>query len=206
MIEPEDLIFPDTTAHPFKLAIRESGALNHATSVSIASKLTGLESTPVIGAFDADHLQQIHTRIFVDVFPRAGQLRLSRPSSLSSSLDSLFDKLARENRLKGLELDEWSKRAAEYLVGIERINPFDEGSEIASIEFIRELAIENGLTLHWEHTLTEFSGDELMAQVQTIQSENLRRLLILAVDPDLSNRKSTSGRELHNALDLIRFP
>ena len=57
MIEPEDLIFPDTTAHPSKLAIRESGALNHATADSIASKLTGLESTPVIGAFDANHLQ-----------------------------------------------------------------------------------------------------------------------------------------------------
>jgi cell filamentation protein len=205
VIEPEDLTFPDTSTHQPGLLIPESRELNQATVDSIASKLTGLESAPVIGGFDANHLQQIHARIFEEVFPRAGQLRQQRPSSLSSSLDSLFDKLARENRLKGLELDEWSKRATEYLLGIERINPFEEGSDIASIEFFRELATENGLTLHWEHTLTEFSGDELRAQFQTIQSDNLRRLLILAVDPDLSKRKTLPSRDRNSTLDLIPF-
>lgn len=205
MIEPEDLIFQDTATHESSLLIRESGTLNRATVDSIASKLTGLEAKPVIGAFDANHLQQIHARIFQDVFLRAGQLRQQRPSSLSSSLDSLFDRLAAEDRLKGLELDKWSKRAAEYLRGIDRINPFDEGSDIASIEFFRELATENGLTLHWEHTLTQFSGDELSAQFQTIQSDNLRRLLILAVDPDLSKRKSVPSRDRNMSRDLIPF-
>jgi cell filamentation protein len=205
VIEPEDLIFPDTTAHSFKRAIPEPGALSHATADSIATRFTRLETAPVIGAFDASHLQEIHARIFQDALPRAGHLRQPRPSSLSSSLDSLFDKLARENRLKGLELDEWSKRAAEYLHGIQRINPFDEGSDIASIEFFRQLAAENGLTLRWEPTLTEFSRAELSAQVQTIQSDNLRRLLILAVDPDLSKRKSIPSRDRNNSLDLIPF-
>ena len=121
-------------------------------------------------------------------------------------MDSLFDRLARENRLKGLELDEWSKRATEYLRGIERINPFDEGSDIASIEFFRELATENGLTLRWAPTLTESSRDELQAQIQNLQSDNLRRLLILAVDPDLSKRKSLPSRDRNNSLDLIPFP
>jgi cell filamentation protein len=205
MIEPEDLIFPDTTTHPLTLGIRESGELNHATADSIAQKLTGLESKPVIGAFDANHLQQIHARIFEDALPRAGQLRELRPSSLSSSLDSLFDRLARENRLKRLELDEWSKRAGKYLHGIERLNPFDEGSDIASIEFFRELATENGLSLRWSPTLTEPSIDELQMQIQALQSNNLRRLLILAVDPDLSKRKSIPSRDRNNSLDLIPF-
>jgi cell filamentation protein len=206
VIEPEDLIFPDTTAHSFKRAIPELGALSHTTADSIASRLTRLETAPVIGAFDASHLQEIHARIFQDALPRAGQLREPRPSSLSSSLDSLFDKLARENRLKGIVLDEWSKRTAEYLHRIERINPFDEGSDIAAIEFFRELASENGLTLHWAPVSMESSRDELQAHIQNLQSTNLRRLLILAVDSDLSKPKSVSGRELHNTLDLIPFP
>ena len=205
MIEPEDLIFPGTTTHQSSLFNRQSGALNHATFDSIASKLTGLESAPVIGAFDANHLQQIHARIFADVLPRAGKLRQLRPSSLSSSLDSLFDKLAREDRLKGLELNEWSKRATDYLHGIERINPFDEGSDIASIEFFRELAAENGVTLSWRPTI-ESSKDELQWQIQALQNGNLRRLLILAVDPDISKRESISGRDRHNTLDLFPFP
>jgi fido (protein-threonine AMPylation protein) len=205
VIEPEDLIFPDTAAHSFKFAIPEPGALSHAAMDSIASKLTGLESTPVIGAFDARHLQEIHARIFEDALPRAGKLRKPRPSSLASSLDSLFDKLTRENRLKGLELNEWSKRATEYLHGIERINPFDEGSDIASIELFRELATESGLTVRWSQTLTGPSIDELQVQLQALQSNNLRRVLILAVDPDLPNRKSLPNRDRNNSLDLIPF-
>lgn len=206
MIEPEDLIFPDTTAHPAKLAIRESGTLSHPTADSIASRLTRLETAPVIGAFDASHLQEIHARIFQDALPRAGQLREPRPSSLSSSLDSLFDRLTRENRLKGLELNEWSKRATEYLHGIERINPFDEGSDIASIEFFRELATENGFTLRWSPTLTESLMDKLHAQIQNLQSGNLRRLLILAVDPDLSKRNSLQTLDRRNSVDLVPYP
>lgn len=199
MIEPEDLIFPDSTTFSSKSVTSES-ALQ-----SIVYKLKGLESAPVIGAFDASHLQEIHAHIFQDVLPLAGQLRAPRPSSLSSSLDSLFDGLATENRLKGLELGEWSKRASDYVRKIERINPFDEGSDLASIELFRELATENGITLRWAPTSMESSRDELQAQIQSLQSANLRRLLILAVDPDLSKRKSISGREPHNSWDMIPF-
>lgn len=200
MIGPEDLIFPDAATYSSKFATSES-ALN-----SIVSKLKGLESTPVIGAFDANHLQEIHAHIFQDVLPRAGQLRAPRPSSLSSSLDSLFDKLATENRLKGLELDAWSKRATDYLREIERINPFGESSDLASIELFRELATENGLTLRWAPKSMESSRDELQAQIQNLQGNNLRRLLILAVDPDLSKGKSAPDRDRQNSLELFPFP
>lgn len=201
MIEPEDLIFPDTATHPSKFVTSEAAV--H----SIVSKLKALEFTPVIGAFDANHLQQIHARIFDDALPLAGKLRAPRPSSLSSSLDSLFDRLARENRLKGLELDAWSGRATDYLREIGQINPFEEGSDLSSVEFIRELASENGLTIRWTLTLTEASTrDELQAQVQALQSNNLRRLLILAVDPDLAKRKSPPMEYRYNSLDLFPFP
>lgn len=200
MIEPEDLIFPDTATYSSKFATSESAM--HA----VASKLNGLEAAPVIGAFDANHLQQIHARIFEGVLSQPGQLRAPRPSSLSSSLDSLFDKLARENRLKGLELDAWSKRATDYLREVELINPFDQGSDVAANELFRELASENGLTLRWACTSMDSSREELQAQIQEFQSNNLRRLLILAVDPDLSKRKLISGWELHNSFDSIQFP
>ncbi len=180
--------------------------MNHTTLQSIASKLTALESTPVIGAFDANHLQQIHARIFENALPEAGQLRAPRPSSLSSSLDSLFDRLAGENRLKGSELDAWSKRATHYRHEIERINPFHEGSDIASAEFLRELAMENGITLRWATALAQSPDAELQMQAQRLQSENLRRLLILAVDPDLSKRKAIPGWDRCNSVEWFLLP
>jgi fido (protein-threonine AMPylation protein) len=206
VIEPEDLTVPDVPIRRSEFAISESGAVNHSTPHSIAINLMALESKPVIGAFDANHLQQIHAHIFQEVLPLAGQLRERRPSSLSSSLDTLFDRLARENRLKGLELDAWSKRVTHYRHEIERINPFHEGSDIASAEFLRELAMENGITLRWTTALVQSSEAELQMRTQKLQSENLRRLLILAVDPDLSKRKSFQDRDRHESMDLFAIP
>lgn len=206
MIEPEDLMIPGTATDRSEFALSAPGAVNQTTLRPIAANLSALESAPVIGAFDANHLQQIHSRIFQDVLPQAGQLRTPRPSSLSSSLDRLFDRLARENRLKGLELDAWSKRATHYWHEIELINPFEEGSDLASAEFVRELASENGITLHWATSLAQSSETELQLQAQTLQSANLRRLLILAVDPDLSKRKPVPGRDRSSSLELFPLP
>src|SRR3954466_179275 len=121
------------------LATPDSVAFDRTTAETIAVRLADLRSAPVPGAYDAIHLQQIHARIFQDLFPWAGQFRA--PES-SSSLDTLFDKLARENRLKGLDPDVWSKRSAEYFTEIVAIEPFVGGTELSSMEFFRELAGE----------------------------------------------------------------
>lgn len=39
------------------------------------SRVVELAGTPVVGAFDLPHLQEVHRRIFFDVYPWAGQLR-----------------------------------------------------------------------------------------------------------------------------------
>ncbi|UWZ85109.1 hypothetical protein [Occallatibacter riparius] len=205
MIEPEDLMIPETATHRSEFALSAPGTVNQTTLRSIAANLLAMESAPVIGAFDANHLQQIHARIFRDVLPQAGHLRAPRQSSLSSSLDRLFDRLAGENRLKGLELDAWTIRVADYLRETDLIKPFDQGSDIASAELFRELAMENGITLRWARSLAQ-SSEELQLEAQTLQSENLRRMLILAVDPDLSRRKPVPGRDRSNSLDLFPFP
>jgi hypothetical protein len=86
------------------------------------------------------------------------------------------------------------------------LNPFDQGSDIASAEFLRELAMENGITLRWTTALVQSSEAELQMQTQKLQSENLRRLLILAVDPDLCKQKLLPERDRQNSLELFPFP
>src|SRR5579863_4586780 len=114
MIEPEDLILPGNLSIHNQPAIDVPGVFDRATAEAIAVRLSNLESKPVAGAYDSIHLQQIHARIFEGVFPWAGKLREPQSSVLTSSLDVLFDKLARENRLKGLDVDAWSKRSTDY--------------------------------------------------------------------------------------------
>jgi cell filamentation protein len=203
LIEPEDLMIPGNSAIHNRLEISAPGPLDQAMTETIGARLAELRSRPVSGAYDSIHLQQIHARIFQDMFPWAGQFRA--PES-SSSLDTLFDKLARENRLKGLDADIWSKRSTGYFTEIVAIEPFIGGTELASREFFRELAIENNMALRWSNAMSEPSHEEMQSHLQEAQSNNLRRILMLAVDPCPSGARSSGGLTERNPLGLIARP
>ena len=199
MIEPKDLIIPGNSSIHNRLAINVPGAFDPATAEIFAARLAQLEFKSVIGAYDAVHLQQIHARIFQNLFPWAGQFRTVK---YSSSLDVLFDRLARENRLKGLDVDAWSKRSAGYIAEITSIEPFIGGFDLASMEFFRELAGENDINLLWTNVVDEpFHG--FQTQVQTAQSNDLRRILMLAVDPEPSRVWQGRSLEVRNTLEGI---
>jgi fido (protein-threonine AMPylation protein) len=199
LIEPEYLIIQGSPIHD-RPEDSSPSAVDRAFVGTIAARLAEFRSVSVPGAYDSVHLQQIHARIFQDLFPWAGQFRA--PES-SSSLDALFDRLARENRLKGLDPDVWSKRSTEYFTEIVAIEPFIEGTDFASLEFFRELASENNLTLHRRNGRSELSHDELQSHLQEAQSNSIRRILMLAVDPYPSIKRAMGSREDHKTRDRI---
>jgi cell filamentation protein len=199
LIEPEDLFLPGDGPIHNRSAISAPGTLDRATAETIAVRLAELRSEPVPGVFDSIHLQQIHAHIFQDLFPWAGQFRA--PES-SSSLDTLFDRLARENRLKGLDLDVWSKRSTDYFTEIAAIEPFVRGTELVSLEFFRELASENNLTLRWPNAMSEPSHEEMQSQLQRTQSNNLRRILMLTAVPEVSRGQASPDLDRRHALQL----
>jgi fido (protein-threonine AMPylation protein) len=133
----------------------------------------------------------------------AGQFRALESSS---SLDTLFDRLARENRLRGLDPDIWSQRSTEYFAEVAVIEPFIGGTDLASLEFFRGLATENNMALRWSNAMTEPSHEEMRSHLQEAQRNNLRRILMLAVDPYPSSARTSQGLEARNPLELVAFP
>lgn len=202
MIEPEDFMIPVISALHNRRAIDTTSSLDQIAAETIPARLSDLRLRPVPGAYDSSHLQQIHARIFQDLYPWAGQFRIQQSSSLTSSLDMLFDRLARENRLKGLDGDAWSKRSTEYFSQLSAIEPFIDGNELASLEFFRQLATENNMTLRSVNGISQRTSDEMQSQLQRTQSNNLRRILMLAVDPypAVQPNRVSEGR---NVLELI---
>ena len=188
MIEATDFTIPGTGVLRNKLGITDSAALLKATTDSTVLRLAELHASPIRGGFDSAHLQAIHHHLYQDLYDWAGELRSidahNVPASqVEKSLDSVLDRLSRENHLKGLSAEEWAGSASAYLYDLGTIQPFLAGNEVALQEFAVELARKNNMGLHWDATPGIASGSMALLS-QTEQSANLRRLIMLAMDTD----------------------
>ncbi len=187
MIDATDFTIPGTGVLRNKLGITDPAALLKATADSTALRIAELHASPVRGGFDSTHLQVIHHHLYQDLYDWAGELRPidagNVPASqVEKSLNSVLDRLSRENHLKGLSAEEWARSASGYIYDLGTIQPFLAGNEIALQEFAVELARKNNLSLQWG-AATEIMIDDAFVQAQQQeQSANFRRLLMLAVD------------------------
>jgi cell filamentation protein len=207
MIEPLDLAMPGAVAPRNKLGITHPSALPTATADFTSLRLAELQTSPVRGGFDSSHLREIHHHLFQDLYEWAGELRgidaADVPASrLEKSLDSLFDRLARENHLKGYSPDEWARSASAYVYDLGVLQPFLAGNEITLREFAAELARKNDLALQWDGTA---DIDDAMAQPwQTDQAANMRRVIMLAMDTSPAQQLPSRGDAVERGMERLR--
>lgn len=187
MIDATDFTIPGTGVLRNKLGITDSAALLKATTDSTVLRLAELHASPIRGGFDSAHLQAIHHRLYQDLYDWAGELRSIDADNVSASqvekcLNSVLDRLGRENHLKGLSAEEWARSASGYLYDLGTIQPFLAGNDIALQEFVVELARKNNLSLQWAATTEIVIDNALVEAQQQEQSANFRRIIMLAVD------------------------
>lgn len=207
MIDATDFTIPGTGVFRNKLGIADPAAIAKAATGSTALRLAELQVTPVRGGFDATHLQAIHHHIFQDLYDWAGELRLidagNVPASqVEKSLNSVFDRLGRENHLKGLSAEAWAHSASAHLYDLGTIQPFLAGNEIALQEFAVELARKNNLSLQWDST-PEIASDSIALLSQADQSANLRRLIMLAMDTSSIPQHSSREHVLEKGMERV---
>jgi len=205
MIDSTEFTIPGTGVLKNKLPITDPADLSRAATDSTALRLAELQTTPVRGGFDSAHLQAIHHHVFQDLYDWAGELRPidagSVPASqVEKSLNSVLDRLSRENQLKGLSAEEWAHSASSYLYDLGTIQPFLAGNGIALQEFAVELARKNNLSLQWDAT-PDIASDSIALLSQAEQSANLRRLIMLAMDTDPVAQLSSRGHVLEQGME-----
>ncbi len=205
-----DLTLPGAGVLRNKLGITEPTALLKATVDSTALRIAELQTSPIRGGFDSTHLQAIHHHIYQDLYDWAGELRPidagNVPASqVEKSLNSVLDRLSRENQLKGLSAKEWAHSASAYLYDLGAIQPFLAGNEITIHEFLIELARKNNLSLQLDAT-EELAVENADVQVQLLeQSANLSRMVMLAMDTNPISLKPDRGRTIENGIERIVF-
>ncbi|MGA3372528.1 MAG: Fic family protein [Terracidiphilus sp.] len=205
MIDATDFTIHGTGVLRNKLGITDPAALSKAAADSTSLRLADLHATPVRGGFDSTHLQAIHHYIYQDLYDWAGELRPidagNVPASqVEKSLNSVLDRLSRENYLKGLSGEEWSRSASAYIYELGTIQPFLAGNEIALQEFAVELARKNNLSLQWDAT-PDIASDSIALLSQSEQSANLRRLIMLAMDTGPITQPSSRGHVVEQGME-----
>jgi len=175
----------DTYCYPGTDVLRNKAEITNAEDLdAYEGELSTLRSieileSPIAGQFDLAHLQRIHLALFQDVYDWAGKIRtvdISRGNSrfanvrfIESAANEIFNKLARENWLNGLDADALSKRLAHYLSEINALHPFREGNGRVQRIFISQLSLSAGYQLDYSDLEQEqiyqamelaFNGDE----------------------------------------------
>jgi cell filamentation protein len=208
MIEHTDITILGTTTLKNKLSITDPQQFATTEADFTAFRLAELRIAPIPGGFDSVHLQEIHHHVYQDLYDWAGELRRvdagNRPASdVAKSLNAVFDRLARENHLKGGTPEEWSHSASTYIYELGTIRPFLSGNEVALREFADELARKNNLSLQWE-TAPELGTNDAMRHLDQLeQSANIRRMVMLAMDTDSGSLRPSRGIVVERGIERL---
>lgn len=141
-----------------KLNIKDFKKLQIYEAKITAAKLLSLRQKGIIGNFDVNHLNAIHTYLFEDIYFFAGKFRNENIAKgvfrfaeweyIESELNNLLLKLKNENYLEGISKEELANRLAFYLSELNVLHPYREGNGRTIREFIRELALKNNYVLN----------------------------------------------------------
>ena len=189
----------DTYCYPGTDVLRNKAEITTAAELDTyegeLSTLRTIEilENPVIGQFDLAHLQRIHLALFQDVYAWAGKIRtvdISRGNSrfanvrfIETAANDIFNRLARENWLNGLDEIALSNRLAHYLSEINALHPFREGNGRVQRIFISQLSQAAGYQLDYSDLGQDqiykamelaFNGDE--STLATLIQERLNKL------------------------------
>ena len=206
MIEHTDITILGTTTLKNNLGITDPQQLATAEADLTAFRLAELRTAPIRGGFDSLHLQEIHHHVYQDLYDWAGELRRvdagnQHTPEVATPLNAIFDRLGRENHLKGLGPEEWSHSASAYIYDLGTIQPFLARNDVALREFAEELARKNNLSLRWQ-TAPEINVTEVTSHLhQSEQSANIRRIIMLAMDTDPSSLRPSRGQIMERGIE-----
>jgi cell filamentation protein len=168
-----------------KLGLGTAAGLEAAEREITHAALILLDESPVSPSYDLPHLQEIHKRIFGDIYEWAGQIRtvaiakgamFCLPQYIDSSAAVIFGELHDEDCLRGLRRDAFVGRLAHYLGEVNALHPFREGNGRAQRAFFGQLARDAGFTLAWQH-LDPARNVEASAAIMRGDPDPMREML-----------------------------
>jgi cell filamentation protein len=158
-------VYPGTTVLKNIPRIRNQEILDRFEADRVGQRSLELIECPLFGLYDIEHLQGIHRYLFQDVYEWAGEFRtvdIAKGNSyfahvpyIESTLKDLFERLSKEQHLRGLNQERLASRVAEVLGTLNAVHAFREGNGRTQREFVRELAYKNSYWIDWNKVARE---------------------------------------------------
>lgn len=186
-------VYPGTTVLKNIPGIRNQEMLDRFEADRLGQRSLELIERPLSGLFDIEHLQGIHRFLFQDVYEWAGEFRtvdIARGNSyfahvpyIESTLKGLFEKLSKEQHLRGVNQERFAARVAEILGTLNAVHAFREGNGRTQREFVRELAHKNGYWIDWSKVAQEELYQASEASFMRADNTLFEKLLRRAIEP-----------------------
>ena len=151
--------YPGTKCLVNYFNIRDKSRLRQIEHFLVNVRTAGLFAHPLKGALTFSFLREIHSTLFGDIYPSAGQLRQSeaskrrdfcRPEYIEKYAEDIFSKLSRDEYLKKVgDIDDFSNDLAFYMGEAEALHPFRDGNGRAIRFFFNRLVQDAGYFLNW---------------------------------------------------------
>lgn len=161
MADDDPYVYPGTDILRNRLGIHDATELAGQEAALSSIRIAQLERRFIPGDYDLAHLKATHGYIFGEVYPWAGELRTVRiakggdlfalPEHIGPYLMTLLADLAREDRLQGLEREQFVERLTHYYAEINAVHPFREGNGRAQRAFLGQIAKAAGHPITWAH-------------------------------------------------------
>ena len=148
--------YPNSNVLKNKLNIKNSETLFEAEKELTYIRLLELQTNPIKGTYNYDHLKEIHRYIFQDVYEWAGELRtveigkgnlFCTTQCLESFGRSVFEKYYDTCFSYKDNIDEFIRTFSSNYADLNALHPFREGNGRTQREFARLLCLECGYIL-----------------------------------------------------------
>lgn len=186
-----------------RLGITDQAELDRAEATLALVRSLELVKQPVEGKYDLAHLQEIHARLFGDVYDWAGRIRTVDSSKgdtrfanfqqIETYAPEIFKPLLREQLLQSLDIDTFCHRAGHYLGELNVLHPFREGNGRSIREFVGQVARGAGYAIDWKGV---DRADMIQASIEAYQGSSNRMARLI--------RNNICDLDQERAIDLAR--